>query len=206
MPNEVTLLTFVAAAAAILAVPGPSVVYVMSRSIEQGRAAGLLSMLGLETGALLHVVAATVGLAAVLESSPAAMTIIRYGGAGYLIYLGARQFRTVRSQAVSQARPAASRRRLFVDGVLIDVLNPKTALFFIAFLPQFIDPSRGPAGVQVLALGLCFVALAVVCDSCYALAAGSLRERVTGSPMAQVRIDTATAGVYISLGGLAVLM
>ena len=204
MPTGTTFLTFIAATVAILVVPGPSVIYVIARSIEQGRTAGLLSMLGLETGALLHVFAAAIGLAALLESSPAALHVIRYGGAAYLLYLGARQFRTIRSNfATSHRKGTLSAKRLYVDGVLVDLFNPKTALFFIAFLPQFIDPSRGPAAGQVIALGLCFVALAVVCDSCYAIACGRFGERISSSSQSQIHM--ATGAVYVGLAGLTVV-
>ena len=203
MPTGATLLTFAAATLAILVIPGPSVVYVMTRSIEQGRRAGLYSMLGLETGALLHVLATAVGLAALLASSELAFTIIRYGGAGYLLYLGARQLRTrARGLDLASGLTSASRRRLYRDGVLVDLLNPKTALFFVAFLPQFVDPSRGSEAGQIATLGLCFVALAVLCDGSYAIAAGGLGRRIQASSGAQLRIGRATGGVYVGLAAL----
>lgn len=207
MPTIATLLLFGGTALAMLVVPGPSVVYVVARSIEHGRAAGLYSMLGLESGALLHILGAAFGLAALLATSEAMFAVVRCSGAGYLLYLGVRQL-CGRDFAAPGAGPtghtvAASRMRLFRDGVLVDLLNPKTALFFIAFLPQFVDPARGPASAQILVLGLCFVALAAVCDGCYAVAAGRLAARVRASARVQHRLNKATGCVYVGLAGLA---
>lgn len=215
MPAWSTFAAFSVAAAAVLAVPGPSAVYVLTRSVQQGRAAGLYSMLGLETGALLHVAAAAAGLATVLASSDAALTAVRWGGAGYLLHLGVRQLvgagrgestdaaGSTRGGGAGAARAVASRSRIYRDGVLVDLLNPKTALFLLAFLPQFVEPDRGPVPTQVLALGLAFVAMAVVCDSSYALAGSSLRERLGGGRGVQVRLDRSTGVVYLALGAAA---
>lgn len=200
------LLPFVAATALMLAVPGPSVLYVVARSVEQGRAAGIYSMLGLETGAMIHVLAAAGGLAALLASCPPAFTTLKIAGAGYLLYLGIRQFRTrpvLQSSAVLRRSP---RRDLYCRGVLVDLLNPKTALFFVAFLPQFVDPARGSVATQMAVLGMLFVALAAVCDGSYALVAGGLAPRIGRSLEAQSRINVATGGVYVGLAGMAVLV
>jgi threonine/homoserine/homoserine lactone efflux protein len=205
MPSTSTVLVFAAATLALLVVPGPSVVYVVARSLEHGRAAGLTSMLGIETGALVHVAAAAVGLTALLASSEVAFSIVKYVGAAYLIGMGVRQVRR-RHEAVTapdSVAPAASRLRLFRDGVMVDLLNPKTGLFFLAFLPQFVDPSRGPVGSQVLVLGLLFVALAAVTDGTYAVVAGGLSGRLARSVASRRRVDRTTAGVYVGLGGLA---
>ncbi|HSK25652.1 MAG TPA: LysE family translocator [Jiangellales bacterium] len=207
MPTASTLLVFAAATLALLLVPGPSVVYVVARSLEHGRAAGLTSMLGIETGALLHVAAAAAGLTALLASSDLAFSVVKYAGAAYLIGMGVRQV-VRRHVAVTQhgAVPsAASRLQLFRDGVLVDLLNPKTGLFFLAFLPQFVDPARGAVATQVLALGLLFVALAAVTDGAYAVVAGGLAGRLSRSVTGRRRIDRTTAGVYVGLGGLAAL-
>jgi threonine/homoserine/homoserine lactone efflux protein len=201
-----TLAVFAASTLALLAVPGPSVVYVVARSVEHGRTAGLVSMLGLEAGALVHVVLAAVGVTAVLASSPWAFTVVRVVGAGYLLVMGVRQL--VRrghggGNAEHVGGPAsASRWRLFRDGVLVDVLNPKTALFFLAFLPQFVEPARGAVPLQVLLLGVCFVGLAAVVDSTYALAASALRRRRARSERSSGRLQKVTGLVYLGLGGL----
>lgn len=155
MPTLTTLLIFAAATLALLVVPGPSVVYVVARSLEHGRTAGLMSVLGLETGALIHVAAAAAGLTALVSSSPWAFTVLRYVGAAYLISMGLRQFRQRHGEVVEGGTgTSVSNLRLFRDGVLVDVLNPKTGLFFLAFLPQFVDPSRGAASAQIVVLGL----------------------------------------------------
>jgi threonine/homoserine/homoserine lactone efflux protein len=176
MPDSHSLIVFGAASLALIAVPGPSVVYIVTRGIGQGRRAGMLSMLGIETGALVHVAAAALGLSAVLASSATAFTAVKYAGAAYLVYLGVRKWRERSGDEVPEAHPASG-LRLFLEGVVVNALNPKTALFFLAFLPQFVDPARGAVALQALVLGGVFVALAVLSDSVYAVAAGSLGDR-----------------------------
>lgn len=198
VPTGPALLTFLVATLALLLMPGPSVLYVMARSLDQGRRAGLWSMLGLETGALLHVVAAVVGLTALLASSTAALHTVRWAGAAYLLYLGARQLLQPQPPWDGTA-PVGRTQRLYLDGVLIDLLNPKTALFFIAFLPQFVDARRGSASMQILVLGLVFVALAVVCDSSYVVTAGLLSGWIRRSPRVQRHLSRSTGVVYVAL-------
>lgn len=202
MPTEQTFLVFLAATLAVLVVPGPSVVYVVARSLEQGRRAGLVSMLGLEAGMLVHVLASASGVAAIIASSDVAFMTLKYAGAAYLLHLGIRQLRA-RSVPVTTGgevvrAPGAAYSRLFRDGFLVDLLNPKTSLFFVAFLPQFVDPARGPASAQLLALGLCVVPLAVVCDGSYALLAGGWGQHR--------HLDKVTGMAYVGLAGVAVVM
>lgn len=204
MPTPPTLLVFVAATLAILLVPGPSVVYVVTRSIDHGRVGGLLSMLGVEVGALAHVAAAAAGLTALVAASDRALIVLRYAGAGYLVLLGVRRL-LARPPTPTPRSVRASRPRLFLDGLVVDLLNPKTALFFAASLPQFVDPSGHAVPVQVLELGLCFVGLAVLCDGAYALLAGCLAARLERSGAAQRGVRHVTAGVYIALGLVAAL-
>jgi threonine/homoserine/homoserine lactone efflux protein len=169
-----TLALFAAASLALAVVPGPAVLYIVAQSVDQGRLAGFVSALGIGTGGLIHMIAATIGLSSLLASSATAFTIVKYAGAGYLIVLGIRRLLTreeVDDEIVRAPRP---RRRLFVDGVVVNVLNPKTALFFLAFLPQFVDPAQGGATLQILLLGLIFVLIALCSDSLWALAAGTL--------------------------------
>ncbi|MGY1715599.1 LysE family translocator [Geodermatophilus sp. SYSU D01106] len=207
MPASATLLLYVLSTAALLAVPGPSVVYVVARAVEHGRAAGLVSVLGLETGALLHVLLAAGGVTAVLASSEWAFAVLRYGGAAYLLWLGVRQLLSRRRPAgAGPAATPASRRRLFRDGVLVDLLNPKTGLFFLAFLPQFVDPAAGPVALQVLVLGLLFVVMATATDSAYALTAAALRNRVARPASGRPVLQRTTAVVYCGLGGLAAVV
>jgi threonine/homoserine/homoserine lactone efflux protein len=164
---------FCAAALALAVVPGPAVLYIVAQSVDQGRLAGLVSALGIGVGGLVHVLAATIGLSSLLASSATAFTIVKYAGAAYLVILGIRRLLSRETAEAEVARIPRTRRRLFVDGVVVNVLNPKTALFFIAFLPQFVDPEAGTAGLQIFALGLIFVVIALSSDSLWALAAGT---------------------------------
>jgi threonine/homoserine/homoserine lactone efflux protein len=174
MPSAGSLAIFAAASVALAVVPGPAVLYIVAQSVDQGRLAGLFSAVGISVGGLVHVVAATIGLSSILASSATAFTIVKYAGAAYLIVLGVRRLLTRELLEDEVSRAPRSRRRLFVDGVVVNVLNPKTALFFLAFLPQFVDPDAGAAWLQILALGLVFVAIALCSDSLWALAAGTL--------------------------------
>jgi threonine/homoserine/homoserine lactone efflux protein len=202
VPSLATLLLFAGSTLALLAVPGPSVLYVVARTVEQGRAAGLVSVLGLETGALIHVAAAAVGLSALVASSPAAFAALHYGGAAYLLWLGFRALRRSRAAAPAERLAPASHGRLFRDGVLVDVLNPKTALFFLAFLPGFVDEGAGPVALQVVVLGLVFVVLAALTDGAYALAAARVSRGVRRRSHRGLAV--ASAGAYGALGVLAI--
>lgn len=210
VPTTATLLTFTLAAAALVVVPGPSVVYVTTRGVEFGRRAGMVSVAGLEMGSLLHLVATVAGLATLLTAWPAGLQLLQWAGAGYLLWLALDQFRAARP--VARHRPSFSTHRcpstlrLFRDGMLIDLLNPGTAMFFLAFLPQFVDPARGPVAVQILILGGCYLTLAVLNDSAYALAAGGLAKRFRGSHDARRRTAIATGVVYVGLACVAVLV
>ena len=201
MPELHTFVIFAAASAAFLAVPGPSVIYIISRSLAEGRTAGIVSALGIQAGGLVHVTAATVGVSALLASSATAFSIVKYAGAAYLIFLGLRRLLDGEEQEEGDGGPVA-RRQLFWQGVLVNSLNPKTALFFLAFLPQFVDPGRGAVAPQVLALGVLFLVLATLSDSSYALVAGSVRGWLRGRRRALAR---ASGVSYVGLGLLAAL-
>jgi threonine/homoserine/homoserine lactone efflux protein len=180
MPNPTHLALFALAALVMNAAPGPSNLYVLSRSLAQGSSAGLVSALGLALGNLFHVALAVMGLAALLSYAPGAYAAIRLLGAGYLIYLGIRMFR----EKPAQAPGAASRRplrRVLLDAALVEMLNPKTALFFLAFLPQFVEPARGPAAPQFLLLGLIVTLTALPCDMLVALAGAGIARAFTGA-------------------------
>jgi threonine/homoserine/homoserine lactone efflux protein len=162
------------ASLALAVVPGPAVLYIVAQSVDQGRLAGLVSALGIGTGGLVHVVAATVGLSSLLASSATAFTVVKYAGAAYLILLGIRRLLTREEVGEEALRPLRANRRIFRDGVVVNVLNPKTALFFLAFLPQFVEPGASAATLQILLLGLIFVVIAFCSDSLWALTAGTL--------------------------------
>ena len=145
--------------------PGPAVTYIVTQSIDKGRRAGLVSALGVASGGLVHVAAATVGLSALIASSATAFTTVKLVGAAYLIVVGIRRILSRDEDTEVQPVPTPH-RQLYVQGVVVNVLNPKTALFFLAFLPQFVDPSRGSVAVQVAFLGVLFALIAFTSDAC----------------------------------------
>jgi threonine/homoserine/homoserine lactone efflux protein len=172
---------FLVAALALLLVPGPAVLYITARSANQGRLAGLVSVLAIETANFLQAVAATLGLSAILLSSALAFDMVKYLGAAYLIYLGVRKLLTREEEMDGGAIKQESLRRIYWQGLVINLLNPKTALFYFAFLPQFVDPAKGNVTGQTLMLGAIFVGMAIITDSMYALLASSLAERLRGN-------------------------
>jgi threonine/homoserine/homoserine lactone efflux protein len=205
MPSVPTLIGFAAAALLLLVIPGPSVLYIVTRSATQGRTAGLVSMLGVHVGSVVHVVAAVLGISALLASSATAFTIVKYLGAAYLVWLGIAQFRSRPEEPVTVERDPVSRWRLFSQGVVVNVLNPKTAIFFLAFLPQFVDPSRGPVPVQLAVLGGCFILLGMVSDGVYALAAGTVAAPLLRSIRGRRRLSRTSGVIYLGMGVTAAL-
>ena len=202
MPDTSTLLLFCAAALALIVVPGPAVLYIVAQSIDRGRLAGVVSALGVAVGGLVHVTAAAVGLSSLLVSSASAFNAVKYAGAAYLIGLG---LWTLFHRP--EDRPAAIPRerklsRRFWQGVVVNILNPKTALFFFAFLPQFVDPDKGSAVLQIGVLGLVFVVLAVTSDSMWALAAGTASERLRGNRRFLAVQRYVSGSVFVGLGAL----
>jgi threonine/homoserine/homoserine lactone efflux protein len=204
LPDLPSLGVFVAAALLLLVTPGPAVLYIVARSIEQGRRAGLVSMLGVHAGTLVHVFAAAAGLSALLAASATAFGIVKYLGAAYLVYLGARRLLDRRVPA-PEAPPTRRLGHAFVDGIVVNVLNPKTALFFLAFLPQFADVSRPHLGGQILALGLLFVLLGLCTDGLYALGAGTAAHWLRGKPRFLASERWVSGSMYIGLGVAAAL-
>jgi threonine/homoserine/homoserine lactone efflux protein len=200
MPEPSTLAVFVVAAVALLVTPGPAVLYIVARSVEQGRWAGVVSALGVHVGTLVHVAAAALGLSALLVSSALAFEVVKYLGAAYLVYLGLRRLRARDARAGSGAAAPKTLRRLFAQGIVVNILNPKTALFFLAFLPQFVDPARGRVGLQILTLGMVFVALGVVSDGLYAVAAGTAVGWLKRDGRALRAERYVTGGVFVGLG------
>jgi threonine/homoserine/homoserine lactone efflux protein len=202
MPDPSTLVLFAAAALALIVVPGPAVLYIVAQSIDRGRLAGFVSALGIAVGGLVHVTAAAIGLSSLLVSSATAFAAVKYAGAAYLIGLGLCTL-FVRKEESAAAAPRERRlRRRFGQGVIVNVLNPKTALFFFAFLPQFVDPDKGSAALQIGILGLFFVALAVLSDSVWALAAGSASERLRDSRRFLAVQRYVSGSVFVGLGAL----
>lgn len=200
MPDSASLIGFVTASLVVLLLPGPGVLYTVARSVSQGQKAGLVSVLGLSAGALVHVVAATAGLSAVLLTSATASTVVKLLGAGYLVYLGVRALLAKDAPFDVEAPPPRTLGRLFRDGVLVSALNPKIAVFFLAFLPQFVSPEAGSASQQILMLGLLYVALALVTDGTYALLASRLAGLLRGRLVRGRGPRYASGTVYIGLG------
>jgi len=195
-----TLAIFALASAALIAVPGPAVLYIVTRSIHQGRRAGVASVLGIEAGALVHVAAAAVGLSALLASSAVAFSVVKYAGAAYLIGLGL--WTLLAGHGGADAAPSSDvrLRRVFAQGVLVNAFNPKVALFFLAFLPQFVDPDAAQPALQIGLFGLVFVAIAFVLDLGWALtadAAGGLLRRSRSFLRAQRYVS---GSVYMAMG------
>jgi threonine/homoserine/homoserine lactone efflux protein len=201
MPDATTLALFAVACLAFLAIPGPSVFYIVTRSLVQGRRAGVTSMLGVQAGGLVHVVAAAFGVSALIASSAAAFTVVKYAGAAYLVFLGLRKLLGGEDTEPELPSDRSSAARLFGHGVVVNVLNPKTALFFLAFLPQFVDPSAGPVAPQMLVLGLMLVSLGVLSDGTYALLAAGIGNRLRS----RRRLEKLSGGVFVSLGVVAAL-
>ena len=200
MPDLSHYLFFVTAAIVLNAMPGPGVIYIVTRSIDQGRAAGLMSVLGVAVGAMIHTTAAALGLSALLLSSSIAFETVKYLGAAYLIFLGVQKFIKREDRVTTVEKEAPSKFRVFYQGVLANTLNPKTALFFFAFLPQFVNISRGSVALQVLFLGLTFTLLGMCSDGSWALvasAAGNRLKRSTGFLRSQRYV---AGSVYLGLG------
>jgi threonine/homoserine/homoserine lactone efflux protein len=203
MPEPSTLALFALSALALVSIPGPNLVYIVTRSIDQGRQAGLASAFGVETATLVHVAAAAAGLSAALASSATTFSIVKYAGAAYLLYLGLRTLLTRGQGTPGEAPPPAPTGRVYAEGFVVNLLNPKVALFFLAFLPQFVDPGAGAAWAQVLVLGAILVAIGLTIDLVYAAAAGSVGGWVRGSAALERRRRYATGGVYIALAVVA---
>lgn len=201
MPGLETLLIFTGAALVMNLSPGPSNFYVMSRSIAQGPLAGAVAAAGLAGGSLFHVVAATVGVAAILQHVPAAFAALKLLGAAYLVYLGIRHFMALRQGRAELTRSAARpHRRIFLESALVEILNPKTALFFLALLPQFVDPSAGPAALQMLVLGLIVTLTAIPCDLAVAFASGRAARAIGGAPWVQQVQHAVSGTILVGLG------
>lgn len=194
------LLLFAASAVVLVIAPGPAVLYIVARSMEQGVKAGIASTLGIGVGALIHVAAATFGVSALLMTSASAFATVKFLGAAYLIGLGIHKL----CFASTSLKLADSEERrwwsLFWHGVLVNLLNPKTALFFFAFLPQFVDPARGGVALQTVILGLIFVSIGVTSDGVYAVLAGRLATWFRSRSSLGRHFSRLSGMTYLSLG------
>jgi threonine/homoserine/homoserine lactone efflux protein len=198
---------FAPVALGLLVIPGPAVLYIVTRSVDQGRAAGIASVLGIHTGSLVHVAAAAAGLSALVVSSAVGFAVVKYAGAAYLIVLGIRKLVTPEEaeEIAGTDRPPRSLRRIYAQGVVVNVLNPKTALFFLALLPQFVDVDRGAVWSQMLVLGFTFMALGMLSDGTYALAASKAGSLLRSSARFRAARRYVSGAIYLGLGAVAAL-
>jgi len=199
VPDLGSIVTFAIASVTLLLIPGPAVIYILNRSVADGREVGLSAVAGLELGNLVHAVAAAAGLSAVLATSATAFNTVKWLGAGYLIFVGVRTLLRP-PLAVSSEATSVSRRRTFVQGIVVNTLNPKVALFFLSFLPQFIDPDKGAAWSQALVLGITFVLIGCLTDGLYALTASALRARLLSGRTLPFVQRYVAGTVFIGLG------
>jgi len=200
-PDAGTLAVFAAASLALAVVPGPAVLYIVAQSVQGGRRAGVVSAFGVSTGGMFHVAAAVVGLSAVLAASAEAFTVVKLVGAAYLVYLGIRTLLS-RDDRIAGRDAEPTLASTYRRGVIVNILNPKTALFFLAFLPQFVDPDGSTRG-QLAVLGLLFVAIALTTDLVWALVAGTARDVLRRS-RAFLRVQRYVSGtIFVGLGALA---
>jgi threonine/homoserine/homoserine lactone efflux protein len=206
MPSLSTYALFIATALVLLAIPGPAVLYVVGRSIDQGRTAGLASVLGITTGTIVHITAATVGLSSLVLASKVAFDAVRYAGAAYLVLLGVRRLLTRGAEDTADGRAPRTLRRLYTQGFVVNLLNPKTIVFVFAFIPQFVDVGAGHVWLQIFLLGLTFAGLGLASDSLYAIVAGTVADRLRGTPLV-ARVERWFGGtVLIGLGVAAALV
>jgi threonine/homoserine/homoserine lactone efflux protein len=206
LPSMPVFVAFLAASFVLAVTPGPGVFYIVTRSATQGRAAGIASVAGVALGNLGNASAASLGLAAIFAVSSMAFVVVKYTGAAYLIYLGVNALRAPRTSAVRAGvtvLPAVAKRRIFADGFVVALLNPKTALFFAAFLPQFLPEGSGPR--QSIALGGIFVLVAASTDSCYALASGAVGPWLQRGSALRKAGRYVSGAAFIGLGLLAAL-
>ena len=199
MPSSHAFAVFIPAALVLLAIPGPAVLYVVATSVDGGRRNGLVSVAGIHLGSLVHITAAVAGLSALIVSSAIAFSGVKYVGAAYLVFVGIRRLLGKDDPVDTVERAPRSTRRVFGQGVVVNVLNPKTALFFLAFMPQFVDPDR-PVWTQTIVLGLCWIVLGLLSDGAYALAGGTL-----GGILRRRRkaVRYASGSIFIGLGAVA---
>jgi threonine/homoserine/homoserine lactone efflux protein len=205
LPDLPLLLAFVGASLVLALTPGPAVVYILARTLAQGRASGLASVMGVALGNLGNALGAALGLAALFAVSSAAFTVVKWAGAAYLVYLGVKMWRAVPAEmSAAPSAPAQPARRVFRDGFVVALLNPKTTLFFAAFLPQFLDAHGSPL-MQTFALGCVFVLIAACTDLVYVLAASLIAPRLSSAARHAVWGHRIAGTSFIGLGVLTAL-
>ena len=200
MFDTTSLLIFTAASITLAVIPGPAVLFIIARSLEQGRIAGLVSTLGIGLAGIVHVILAALGLSALVLKSALMFNIIKYIGAVYLIYLGIKTLFSKQAVIKDISVEPMKLREMFWQGFIVNLFNPKTAIFFLAFLPQFVNPASGSVTAQFLVLGMIFVLLALTSDSLYALVAGSVKQLLTETRRVALIQKYFSSTVYIGLG------
>ena len=204
MPDPIQLALFFAAALVLAVTPGPGIFYVAARSLAGGRAEGVASSFGTGLGGMVHVVAGSLGVSALVLTSAELFTALKLVGAAYLVWLGFRTFQSARREALGlaggAAAPAIGTLRAFREGMLVEALNPKTAAFFLAFIPQFVDPAVGRVAVQFVVLGTISVVLNTAADIVVAVAASGIREGAAARPALVRRLREGSGAAMIALG------
>ncbi|QBD82905.1 LysE family translocator [Ktedonosporobacter rubrisoli] len=206
MPTLTTISLFIVATIALVSIPGPNVIYIVMRSVDQGRWAGVISVLGVGTATIVHILAASLGISALLLSSSLLFSIVKYAGAVYLIVIGlSRLFSPSAEHQKMEIEEKRDLQRIYWNGFVVNLLNPKTALFFFAFLPQFVDPARGSVLSQTLLLGGLLLIVAISNDLTYAFLAGMISGWLRRSRVYPIAVRYITAAVYIALGVIVAL-
>lgn len=200
MPEIANLSVFIIAAVVLVIIPGPAVLFIVGQSLEQGPKAGIISSLGLMAGAVIHILAAVLGISAILHASALAFNVVKYLGAVYLIYLGLQQWFSKAQPARIGSGGAKSNAKIFTQGIIVNVLNPKAALFFLAFLPQFVRSDQGPVAYQMLFLGALFLVIAFISDALYAFLAGFISNWLKRNTRLLNRQRYLSGSIYIGLG------
>ena len=194
-----TMLTFVAASLLLCIAPGPDNIFVLTQSALRGRAAGITVMLGLSTGLIGHTLAVALGVAVIFQTSALAFSLLKYIGAGYLLYLAWQAFRAPAETIGEAEAPAADRRRLYLRGIIMNITNPKVSIFFLAFLPQFADPARGPISIQIMLLGALFILCTILVFGGIALLSGTLGQWLNRSRRTQLLLNRVSGTVFLGL-------
>ncbi len=203
MPDASTVLIVALASLVLVVIPGPAVIYILTRSVSQGRTAGMVSAVGVNVGSAIHVVAAVAGLSLLLASSAYAYTVVKWLGVAYLAWIGVRTLLTDNAEFTAPEIDRQSLRRIFAQGVLVNVLNPKVAIFFLAFLPQFIDQNSTNPALQTLVLGMTLVTIGLISDMVYALIGGGLGDLFRRRPGAASATRLIAGITYLALASLA---
>jgi threonine/homoserine/homoserine lactone efflux protein len=205
MPDGTTILIVALASLALVVIPGPAVIYILTRSVSQGRNAGLVSAVGVNLGSSVHVLAAVAGLTMLLANSATAYTVVKWAGVGYLAWIGVRTLMKDDADFAQPRLEPTALRKIFIQGVLVNMLNPKVAIFFLAFLPQFVDTDAPHAPMQTLVLGITLVTIGLVSDSLYALAGGSVGDVLRRRPHVARGTRLAAGSTYLALAGIAAI-